>query len=53
MGEISDAMVDGEICTICCCPFEEEYGYPLACEECGGDGVLAKPPEERETHEKE
>ncbi len=40
MGEIADAMLDGECCTICGMEFEEDYGYPLACEGCGGDGVL-------------
>jgi hypothetical protein len=37
---ISEQMEDGEVCTICTMPFVEDYGYPLACEECGGDGVL-------------
>ncbi len=40
MGEIADSMIEGEICTICGLPFKESYGYPLACQDCGGDGVL-------------
>jgi DnaJ-class molecular chaperone len=32
---------DGEICVICEKQFAEAYGRPAACEDCGGDGVLA------------
>jgi len=35
-----DRMENGDICTICQQDFIEEYGHPLACEDCGGDGVL-------------
>ena len=34
-------MEDGEICAICQQDFMEDYGHALACESCGGDGVLA------------
>lgn len=38
MGEIADAIVDGEICQICCCPDgEAARGYPFTCAECGGE----------------
>lgn len=40
MGEIADMMIDGEICQECGQFFQEEYGYPVSCVECGGDGVL-------------
>lgn len=40
MGEQAEMMVNGEVCTICGMFFDEEYGYPKACEACGGDGVL-------------
>lgn len=31
----------GEICVFCHVAFIEQYDEPKACEECGGDGVLA------------
>lgn len=31
----------GERCAICHDQFVEEYDAPKACEDCGGDGVLA------------
>jgi len=34
MGEISDMIVDGEICALCTAPFTEEHGYPCACKGC-------------------
>ena len=46
MGEIADAMVNGECCQECGQWFKEEYGYPVSCTDCGGRGVLAKPPGE-------
>jgi len=33
-------MEEGDICCLCEQQFSETYGRPLACEECGGDGVL-------------
>ena len=30
----------GAVCAICHKPFMELYDRPLACEDCGGDGVL-------------
>ena len=42
MGDIADAIVEGEICQICCCPFEQEQGFPCPCLECGGDVPLYK-----------
>jgi DNA-directed RNA polymerase subunit RPC12/RpoP len=35
-------MEEGVLCALCGQPFLEDYGYPLACEDCGGDGVLFK-----------
>lgn len=34
-------MEDGEICTICKATLREEYGRPIACEDCGGEAVIA------------
>lgn len=34
-------MENGEICAICKQGFVERYDRALACEDCGGDGVLA------------
>lgn len=34
MGEIADQIIDGEICQICCCPLQDEQGYPVTCNEC-------------------
>ena len=35
MGEIADAIVDGEICQICCGnPPDVPQGYPFTCGEC-------------------
>jgi len=33
-------MEEGDICCICERELNETYGRPLACEDCGGDGVL-------------
>lgn len=41
MGEMADAIIDGECCQVCGQYFEEEQGYPCTCEECGGDTKLA------------
>ena len=46
MGEIADAVVEGEICQMCLLPFAEPYGYPVTCTECGGTGELADLDEE-------
>lgn len=39
MGEISDAIINGEICAFCMLPFiykgsSYEHGYPVACKDC-------------------
>ena len=34
MGEISDMIVDGEICAFCTASFTEAHGYPCACNSC-------------------
>ncbi len=38
MGEISEAITDGDICQYCCCLLTESlgsgYGYPVSCLEC-------------------
>lgn len=40
MGEISDAIVEGEICQVCTCPFTDSApGFPRTCTECGGPKV--------------
>ncbi len=36
-----ERMEEGDICCLCGKSFVETYGRPLACEDCGGDGVLA------------
>lgn len=37
-----DDLEEGSFCVLCEMPFAESYGRPLACEGCGGDGVLDK-----------
>ena len=37
-----ERMENGEICPICHSEYAEDYGEPKACEDCGGDGVIAK-----------
>jgi len=34
MGEISDMIIDGEICAFCTASFTEAHGYPCACNSC-------------------
>ncbi len=35
MGEIADDIVSGDICDMCCTPFDDEgAGYPRRCAEC-------------------
>ena len=34
MGEIADDMIEGACCSLCGEYFEEEHGYPVACEDC-------------------
>lgn len=42
MGEIADAMINGEICELCLTPFVNpkksdqyyEHGYPVVCDDC-------------------
>lgn len=34
MGEIAEDMIEGACCSICGQYFEDEHGYPVACEEC-------------------
>lgn len=36
MGEIAEAMSDGECCQVCGVFFEIPYGYPVTCAVCGG-----------------
>ena len=38
---IPDLIETGQICAICHKTFFDEYCRPLACESCGGDGVLS------------
>ena len=40
MGEIADFIIDGEICQICCCALQDAQGYPVTCNECGGEFPL-------------
>ena len=42
---LTELMDQGRICVICRLDFEEEQPYPMACENCGGEGVLDKPNE--------
>ena len=38
MGDIADAIVEGEICQMCCGnPPDEPLGYPFTCDECKHD----------------
>lgn len=56
MGEISDAIINGEICELCLAPFVNpkkldqyyEHGYPVVCQECW-DGLTAQ---EKKQHQK-
>ena len=52
MGEISEAIVEGEICQMCCCSDDNGVrGYPFTCTECGGGVDENKPhPPTRTTH---
>ena len=34
MGEIADDIVNGACCALCGVYFEEEHGFPVACEDC-------------------
>ena len=34
MGEMADDIINGASCAICGVYFEEEHGYPAACEDC-------------------
>ena len=34
MGEMADDIVEGRTCALCGTWFDDEYGYPVACEEC-------------------
>lgn len=34
MGEIANDMIDGACCAFCGVYFEEEHGYPVACNDC-------------------
>ncbi len=35
---IADQIINGECCALCMSYFEEEVGYPCACEECWEEG---------------
>ena len=37
MGEMADAIIDGECCELCGCFFKESTGYPCKCKDCGGE----------------
>lgn len=34
MGEIADAVVNGEMCSLCHQEFDGSHGYPVVCIEC-------------------
>ncbi len=34
MGEIANAMINGECCALCGQFFKKPHGYPVACKEC-------------------
>lgn len=34
MGEIADAIIEGEICQECCLPLPNVTGYPTTCNSC-------------------
>jgi len=48
MGEIADAMIDGECCELCGQYFAEDHGYPVVCKGCWSE--LDK--EERQAHQR-
>jgi len=40
MGDISEQIIEGEICQLCCCSDgRDPQGYPYTCAECGGAEV--------------
>lgn len=48
MGEQADLMIDGEVCDICGCNFEDSHGYPATCKDCWKE--LSK--EDKKHHQK-
>lgn len=42
MGEITDAIVNGEQCESCGEVFDEAYGYPTQCEACKREAARAR-----------
>ncbi len=34
MGEISDLIIEGEVCQLCMCEMGNAVGYPRTCKEC-------------------
>ena len=47
MGEIADAMINGEMCEWWGTMFEKEHGYPVLCDSCWEDATK----KEREGHQ--
>ena len=39
MGEIADDMIDGFMCSWCGVYFENDHGYPVACDSCWEDAL--------------
>ena len=47
MGEIADAMLNGETCSVCGVMLDGPTGYPRQCAGCGGDAKEFRPPRDR------
>jgi len=37
--ELTEKLENGELCAICNEELIEDYGWPIACEDCGGDAL--------------
>ena len=53
MGDIADAIVNGECCDLCHNYLELEAGHPARCVECGGEHDLASEYDNEEKEQKE
>lgn len=48
MGEIANAMVSGEMCSLCGTYFKKAHGYPVLCKDCWKHASI----EDRKAHQK-
>ena len=49
MGEMSDMIVNGDMCEWCGTIFEVSHGYPVLCDDCWNETI----PKERKGHQRE